>query len=56
MVAEQIPCGPDPERHEQAIRQYLDAGFDQVYLSQIGDDQRGFFEFFRREVQPRLGS
>jgi G6PDH family F420-dependent oxidoreductase len=53
-VAEVIPCGPDPERHLTSIRQYLDAGFDEVYISQIGNDQAGFFEFYRRELAPRL--
>ena len=53
-VAEVIPCGPDPERHEAAFRQYLDAGFDEVYVSQIGNDQAGFFDFYRRELAPRL--
>ncbi|MFL6189810.1 MAG: TIGR03557 family F420-dependent LLM class oxidoreductase, partial [Actinomycetes bacterium] len=53
-VAEVIPCGPDPERHEAAFRQYLDAGFDEVYVSQIGNDQAGFFDFYRRELTPRL--
>jgi G6PDH family F420-dependent oxidoreductase len=55
-VAELIPCGPDPERHLASIRQYLDAGFDEVYVSQIGDDQAGFFDFWRRELAPRLGA
>jgi G6PDH family F420-dependent oxidoreductase len=55
-VAELIPCGPDPERHLASIRQYLDAGFDEVYVSQIGDDQPGFFDFWRRELAPRLGA
>jgi hypothetical protein len=54
MVAEVIPCGPDPERYESAFRQYIDDGFDEVYVSQIGDDQAGFFEFYRRELAPRL--
>ncbi len=49
-----ITCGPDPERHAAAIREYVDAGFDEVYVSQIGPDQEGFFDFFRREVAPRL--
>jgi len=53
-VNEQIACGPDPERHVAAIREYLDAGFDEVYVNQIGPDQAGFFEFFEREVRPRL--
>jgi len=54
MVAEKIPCGPDPERHVEAIKPYVDAGFDEIYLGQIGGDQEGFFEFFRKEVEPRL--
>jgi G6PDH family F420-dependent oxidoreductase len=54
MVAEKIPCGPDPQRHAQLIGSYFDAGFDEVYVSQIGDDQSGFLDFFFREVRPRL--
>jgi G6PDH family F420-dependent oxidoreductase len=54
MVGEKLPCGPDPERHVAAIRQYLDAGFDEVYISQIGSEQAGFFDFYRREIRPRL--
>jgi len=54
MVAEKMPCGPDPERHVEVLRKYLDAGFDELYVSQAGDDQDGFFEFFRTEVEPRL--
>lgn len=54
LVADKIACGPDPERHVAAIRPYLDAGFDEVHLSQIGEGQEGFFEFFRSEVEPRL--
>jgi G6PDH family F420-dependent oxidoreductase len=56
MVADVVACGPDPERHVKAISAYLDAGFDQVYINQIGPDQRGFFDFFARELRPRLGS
>jgi G6PDH family F420-dependent oxidoreductase len=54
MVTSKIVCGPDPERHADALRQYLDAGFDEVYVNQIGDDQAGYFDFYRREVAPRL--
>ncbi|MBG0829988.1 LLM class F420-dependent oxidoreductase [Planomonospora sp. ID67723] len=48
------PCGPDPEVHVKAIKQYLDAGFDEVYISQIGEEQDAFFDFYAREVLPRL--
>lgn len=56
MVAEKVPCGPDPERHVAAIRQYLEAGFDEVYVNQIGPDQHAFFEFFNKELRDRLES
>jgi G6PDH family F420-dependent oxidoreductase len=54
-VAEAIVCGPDPERHLEAIRAFVDAGFDHVYIHQVGPDQEGFFRFYRREVLPKVG-
>jgi G6PDH family F420-dependent oxidoreductase len=54
MVAEKVTCGPDPERHIAAISAYLEAGFDEVYINQIGDNQSGFYDFFRSELRPRL--
>jgi G6PDH family F420-dependent oxidoreductase len=53
-VAESIVCGPDPERHVAAIEEYFEAGFDEVYVCQVGDDQEGFFDFYRSELRPRL--
>jgi len=54
MVAETVPCGPDPERHLRAISQFLEAGFDEVYINQIGPDWAGFLEFYSKELGPRL--
>lgn len=54
MVAESVTCGPDPARHVAALRAYLDAGYDEVYVQQIGPDQQGFLDFYAREVLPRL--
>jgi len=48
------PCGPDPQAHIAAIRQYAEAGFDEVYIGQVGPDQEGFFEFYARQVLPQL--
>jgi G6PDH family F420-dependent oxidoreductase len=53
-LAETLPLGPDPERHLAGIRQYIDAGFDHVYVHQIGPDQEGFFRFYEREILPKL--
>lgn len=54
-IADAMPCGPDPERHVEHIRQYLEAGMDHVYLHQIGPDQDGFFRFWEKELKGRLG-
>jgi coenzyme F420-dependent glucose-6-phosphate dehydrogenase len=51
-IAESVVCGPDPERHRAAIEEYVDAGYDHVYVHQIGPDQEGFLEFYEREVLP----
>lgn len=54
MVAETVPCGPDPERHAASITQYLEAGFDEIYINQMGPDLAGYLKFFNDEVRPRL--
>jgi G6PDH family F420-dependent oxidoreductase len=53
-IAENIVCGPDPERHLAAIREYIDAGYDHVYVHQVGPDQDGFFDFYESEILPEL--
>jgi G6PDH family F420-dependent oxidoreductase len=47
--------GPDPQRHVTAIRKFIDAGFDHIVLTGVGDDQPGFIDFFQRELKPLLG-
>ena len=51
-TAEMIPCGPDPERHVEGIRQYAEAGFENIAVVQVGDDQEGFLHFWQKEVVP----
>jgi hypothetical protein len=51
-VAESVVCGPDPERHRAKIREFADAGFDHVYVHQVGPDQEAFLGFYEREVLP----
>jgi coenzyme F420-dependent glucose-6-phosphate dehydrogenase len=53
-ASKQVTCGPDPEVHLEAIKKYVDAGFDHIYFHQIGPDQEGFFRFYAREVLPHL--
>ncbi len=51
-VAATTICGPDPERHRKAIEEFADAGFDHVYVHQVGPDQDGFMQFYAREILP----
>ena len=53
-LAEKIPCGPDPDRFAEQIKKYVDAGFDEIHVGQIGDDHQGFLDFFRKDLLPRL--
>ncbi|MFL6160461.1 MAG: TIGR03557 family F420-dependent LLM class oxidoreductase, partial [Marmoricola sp.] len=56
-VADAIPCGPDPEGIVTAVQEYVDAGFTDVALVQIGDDlQEDFLRFSEQELLPRLRS
>jgi coenzyme F420-dependent glucose-6-phosphate dehydrogenase len=53
-VAEVITCGPDPERHAEAIQKCVDAGYDHVHVYQVGPNQAGFFDFYEREILPQF--
>ncbi|MFJ9714741.1 LLM class F420-dependent oxidoreductase [Streptomyces sp. NPDC101213] len=54
MVAGNTVCGDDVDAHVTALKAFADAGFDRIYVNQIGPDQRGFFDFYRTKVLPRL--
>ncbi|MFG2651436.1 TIGR03557 family F420-dependent LLM class oxidoreductase [Streptomyces sp. NPDC048436] len=53
-IAENVVCGDDLDEHVAAVSAYTEAGFDEVYVGQIGPEQQGFFDFYRGEVLPRL--
>jgi G6PDH family F420-dependent oxidoreductase len=55
-IGEAIACGPDPERHLELIRRFVEAGYDRVFVHQVGPDQEGFFRFYERELLPRVAS
>ncbi|GAA2926820.1 TIGR03557 family F420-dependent LLM class oxidoreductase [Streptomyces enissocaesilis] len=54
MVASNVVCGDDADAHARELLAYADAGFDRVYVNQIGPDQRGFFDFYRTKVLPQV--
>jgi G6PDH family F420-dependent oxidoreductase len=56
-VAEQLPCGSDVEEFVEKIRPFIDAGFTEVALVQIGGDrQEQFCDWAERELLPALRS
>jgi G6PDH family F420-dependent oxidoreductase len=54
MVAGKVVCGPDPDRHLAQLRQYLDAGYDDVFVNQIGPDPDAFFRFYAEQILPKV--
>ena len=53
-VAETVICGADPKRHLEMIQKYADAGFDHIYVHQVGPDQEGFLRFYQEKVMPQV--
>jgi G6PDH family F420-dependent oxidoreductase len=53
-VAGQIPCGDDADAVVEAVRPYVEAGFDRIALVQIGSEQEEFLGFWSRELRDRL--
>ncbi|ELY87783.1 G6PDH family F420-dependent oxidoreductase [Natrialba hulunbeirensis JCM 10989] len=46
--------GPDPDAHIDSIEQAIDAGYDHVYVHQIGPEQEQALEFYEEEVLPAV--
>jgi len=54
-VAEQIPCGDDVDAVVEAVRPYVEAGFTEVALVQIGGDhQLPFLQWAESKLLPAL--
>jgi G6PDH family F420-dependent oxidoreductase len=53
-ATEGVPCGPNVDKIVDAVQEYADAGFDRLYINQIGPQQAEFFSMFARELEPVL--
>lgn len=51
-IDDAIVCGPAIDEHIEEIEAFIDAGFDHVYIHQIGPDQAGFFDAYATDVLP----
>jgi probable non-F420 flavinoid oxidoreductase len=54
-VAKGVLVSSDPQVHADALRTYLDLGFDDVYVHHVGQEQTGFIETYGTHVLPQLG-
>src|SRR5436305_7442473 len=56
-VSQALACGPDTDEHVARIKPYLDAGFTEIALVQIGaETQEQFISWAERELLPALRS
>jgi G6PDH family F420-dependent oxidoreductase len=54
-IAEAISCGPDVAEHVKAVQKFIDAGFTDVAVMQVGGDtQPEFLDWAERELLPAL--
>jgi coenzyme F420-dependent glucose-6-phosphate dehydrogenase len=52
----EVPVGPNPQTHIDAIRRCIDGGYDHVCIHQVGPNQDAFMAFYAREVLPRIAN
>ena len=53
-ISEAIVCGPSAVDIVAKAERFAAAGFDHLYIHQVGPDQAGFFEFSKAELLPKL--
>ncbi|WP_206674147.1 TIGR03557 family F420-dependent LLM class oxidoreductase [Pseudactinotalea suaedae] len=53
-TAQSIVAGPDVDRHVEQLEQYVQAGFDEVYVANMGPQYLEMIEAYGRDVLPRI--
>jgi G6PDH family F420-dependent oxidoreductase len=48
------PCGPDLDKHLESLKEYEEAGVDELFVQQIGPDTYLFFDEWAAEVLPKF--
>ncbi|WP_344615204.1 TIGR03557 family F420-dependent LLM class oxidoreductase [Dactylosporangium salmoneum] len=54
MLKDVVVLGPDPDRHLAMIEQYDRAGYDEVYVANVGPHYQEFCSMYATEVLPRV--
>jgi G6PDH family F420-dependent oxidoreductase len=50
-----VVAGNEPEEHLRQIKQYADAGYDELYVANMGPHSLEMIEFYGKQVLPALG-
>jgi G6PDH family F420-dependent oxidoreductase len=51
---ESVVAGPDPAPHLEQISSYADAGYDELYVANMGPHYREMIDFYAAEVLPKV--
>ena len=51
---ESVVAGKDPEAHLEQVREYEKAGYDELYVANMGPHHQAMIEFYGREILPRV--
>ena len=54
MIGDAVTCGPDAEAHRAAFDPYLQTGFDEIYVGNMGPHYREMIRLYGSEVLPDL--
>jgi G6PDH family F420-dependent oxidoreductase len=49
-----VVAGPDPERHLEQVEKYRDAGYDALYVANMGPHYKEMIEFYGDKILPGL--
>lgn len=52
---ESVVAGADPGPHLEQIQQYADAGYDELYVANMGPHHQAMIEFYGEQVLPAAG-
>ena len=53
-VAEKVVCGPDTKSFVEKVGEFVDAGFDHVFIHQVGPRQEEFLEWAKTDLLPGI--
>jgi G6PDH family F420-dependent oxidoreductase len=53
-TAKSVTCGPKADAHIEAFKPYVEAGFDEIYVANMGPHSIDMMKLYRDEVLPEL--